>query len=99
MSSPNTNALTYNAYITQICTMAVWNYSTVAGVVTPVDTAAQAIVPSMLNYAELRIQRDLDLQNSVYVNTTYNLTAGTNTVTLSVNDFQTVQTISYGQTY
>jgi hypothetical protein len=75
--------------------MAVLNYSTVGGVVTPVDTAAQAMIPSMLNCAELRIQRDLDLLNSVVVNMTYNLTAGTNTLAVSVNDLQTIQTVSY----
>ena len=91
---PNPNAMTYNAYVTQICTMLVQGYTTTSGVVTPVDTAVQVIIPSMLNYAELRIQKDLDLLASVIANSTYTLSAGANTIPLAVNDFVTVQTIS-----
>ena len=94
MSSPNTNALTYNAFVQQICTLAVANYSTVSGVVTPTDAALQAILPQMLNYAELRIQKDLDLLPSQIVSTAYALTAASNTLALSVNDFQTIQSVS-----
>ena len=95
MSSPVTNALTYNSYITQIATLAVVNYQTVGGIVQGVDAAFNAIIPQMLSYAELRIQRDLDLLGSKYTNTSYSLTAGNNKLALSVNDFITVQTVSY----
>lgn len=74
--------------------MAVVNYSTVGGIVTPTDTAAQAIIPSMLNYAELRIQRDLDLLPSQIVVNTYSLSIGANMLSISSNDLQTIQTVS-----
>lgn len=84
MANPNTNPLTYDSYVTQIATMAV---------VSPTDTAFVAIIPQMLNYAELRIQRDLDLLASqTTISTT--LPAGSATINLGVNDLLTVQTIT-----
>mgnify|MGYP007089737226 CR=1 FL=1 len=47
--------LTYSSYVTQIAQMAV---------VAPTDANFQAILPSMIDYAELRIYRDLDLMNT-----------------------------------
>lgn len=47
--------LTYNSYVTQIAEMAV---------VAPDDTNFVAILPAMIDYAELRIYRDLDLMNT-----------------------------------
>lgn len=47
--------LTYSTYVTQIAEMAV---------VDPADVNFQAILPAMINYAELRIYRDLDLMNT-----------------------------------
>lgn len=56
-----TTALSYNGYVTQIATMAVVPLTNPAtNPVTTVDPNFQAIIPQMLNYAELRIQRDLD---------------------------------------
>jgi len=92
MSTPNTTPLTYNGYVTQIATMAVVNTQTVSGVVQGVDDAFNAIIPQMLNYAELRIQRDLDLLPSVTSNS-YTLSYGSNLLQISVNDFVTVQTV------
>jgi len=51
-------------------------------------------MPQMLNYAELRIQRDLDLLPLQTDNSSYSLTAGNNVLSLSVNDFVTVQNIA-----
>jgi len=92
MTTPNTTPLTYNGYVTQIGTMAVVQTTTVSGVVQGVDAAFNAIIPQMLNYAELRIQRDLDLLPSLTTRT-YTLTAYTNSLQLSVNDFVTVQNL------
>jgi hypothetical protein len=92
MSTPNTNELTYNGYVTQIATMAVVNTQTVNGVLQGVDAAFNAIIPQMLNYAELRIQRDLDLLPLLTSNT-YTLASGANLLQISVNDFVTIQTI------
>ena len=95
MSNPNPNALSYNAYVQQIATMAVLDTTTnTSGVTVGVDAAFNAILPSMLNYAELRIQRDLDLAASNIANTTYTLTQGSNQLLISVNDFQTIQTVA-----
>jgi len=95
MSTPNTTPLTYNSYVTQIGTMAVVNTvaDSTTGIVSGVDPAFNVIIPQMLNYAELRIQRDLDLLNLVTSNT-YALTAGSQQLQISINDFVTIQTIT-----
>jgi len=89
---PNTTPLTYNGYVSQIATMAVVNTTTTAGVVVGVDDAFNAIIPQMLNYAELRIQRDLDLLPTM-TSKNYTLTTATNLFTISTDDFVTIQTI------
>jgi hypothetical protein len=91
MSAPNTNQLSYNAYVTHIGVMAVVQTQNVGGVVQGVDPAFTEIIPNMLNYAELRIQRDLDILASQATNT-YTLTPGTPVFSLPVNDFFTIQT-------
>ncbi len=95
MSTPATNPLTYNLYIQQMGVMAVEQTVETAGVWAFVNNAPNLIVPQMLNYAELRIQRDLDLSNSAIVRTKSVLPAGANTVDVSVNDFQVIDTVSY----
>lgn len=92
MSSPQTNPLTYNGYVTQIATMAVVNTQTTNGVVEGVDTEFNNLIPQMLNYAELRIQRDLDLLPSQTTNT-FTLTSGNNLLEIDVDDFVTIQSI------
>lgn len=86
-----TNPLTYNEFITQVGVMAVEQVN--EGPVNAfVSAPLQAIVPQMLNYAELRIQRDLDMlptQNS----NTYLATAGQSILQLPIDDFVTVQTV------
>ena len=119
MTTPNTTPLTYNSYISQIGTMAVVGSFTPAantiingvtylggvtygGALTQPDTNFASIVPQMLNYAELRIQRDLDLLPSV-TSRSYALTAYSNQLQISVNDFVTIQTLEVadlsGDTY
>jgi hypothetical protein len=97
VTTPNDVALTYNSYVTQICTLAVYQYSTIAGIVVPTESTPflVPIIPQMINYAELRLQRDLDFLQSLLVNTSYNLTNGNNVLTLSVDNFITLQTIQY----
>ena len=87
MSMPATNPLTYNSYVTAVGPMAV-----IASPTT--DPNLTALMPQMLNYAELRIQRDLDLLPLQTDNSGYSLTAGNNVLSLSVNDFVTVQNIA-----
>ena len=87
-------ALTYTDYVTQIATMAVLNDYNLADPTDPFTI----IVPQMINYAELRIQRDLDLFAGQTVNTGYTATAGSATVTLQEVDFITIQSISVSGT-
>jgi hypothetical protein len=87
-----TNPLTYNDYVSQIATLAVVQTTTSSGVVVGVDAEFNTLIPQMLNYAELRIQRDLDLLPSQTVNT-YTLNLNSNLLQIPVDDFVTVQTV------
>jgi hypothetical protein len=95
LTTPNTVYLTYNSYVTQLADLAVLQVSTVGGVVTPVDADLATLIPQAINYAELRIQRDLDLEQSVTNNSTFSLTSGSNLLTLDVNSFITLQSMAY----
>lgn len=92
MSAPATNPLSFNGYVQNIGVMAVATTSLNAGVYQFDDATLQTILPQMLNYAELRIARDLDMLSSQTSNF-YTLTAGVNVFSLPVNDFLTVQTL------
>jgi len=94
MTSPLITPLTYNGYVTQIATMAVVNTTTQAGVVVGVDPAFNVIIPQMLNYAELRIQRDLDLLQAQTQNFSYSFTPGSQLLTIALMDFIAIQTLS-----
>lgn len=97
MSTPNTNPLSYNDYIRQVCALAVYTTQEVSGVVEGVDDAFNVIVPQMLNYAELRIQRDLDLLQSQTATNSYALTAGNPILQIPIDDFLTLQTMEVTQ--
>jgi hypothetical protein len=73
--------------------MAVVNTTTNGSLTVFSDAAMNTILPMMLNYAELRIQRDLDLLPLQTTNTSYALTSGSNLLTVSANDFVTIQNI------
>ena len=88
-----TTPLTYNTYVTQIATLAVVDTQTVGGIVQGVDQAFNDLIPQMLNYAELRIQRDLDLLN-LKTSLPVTLTAGTNLLQINADDFVTLQTMT-----
>lgn len=89
-----TNPLTYNLYVQQVTAMAVVNAAETSGVWAGADPAFNTILPQMLNYAELRIQRDLDLlQSEITDQTSYSLTPGSNQLAISVNDFVTITSI------
>jgi hypothetical protein len=87
------NPLTYNAWLTRVSTIAVYGTSTVSGVVTPVDPQFASVIPDVLNYAEMRIQRDLDLQGLTTSNT-YTVSGGQKILQIPVNDFVTIQQIT-----
>jgi len=67
------SGLTYNTYVTQIATMAV---------VPVADPNFEIIIPSMIDYAQLRMQRDLDFLNTSGTGT-YTGTAGSYNLQLS----------------
>lgn len=95
-----TNALSYNLYVTQIATMAVLQQTlTTTGtspnsLVTSSDPNFTNIIPQMLNYAELRIQRDLDFLATQNAQTFTVVATSTNQLTIPTQNFVALQTIT-----
>lgn len=77
-------ALTYSQYVDQIATMAI---------VPSNDPYFQIILPSMIDYAELRMQRDLDFLSTQISSNAYSFTSGSNTLTIPQSAFVTTQTM------
>lgn len=92
MTSPATTPLSYNAYVQQLGVLAVATTQEASGVYTFVDAPLQTVLPQALNYAELRIQRDLDFLQARTSNN-YTLTAGNNLLSVPVNDFLILETL------
>jgi hypothetical protein len=76
-------SLTYASYVNQIATMAV---------IPVTDTNYVTIIPSMIDYAELRMQRDLDFLSTQISTTAYTFTANNNTLTIPTSQFIVPQT-------
>jgi len=76
-------SLTYSSYVQQIATMAV---------VPVTDTNYTIIIPSMIDYAELRMQRDLDFLSTQISTTAYSFTSGNNQLTIPTSQFIVAQT-------
>ena len=74
----------YNTFVQQIATMAV---------VPVTDTNYQIILPQMISYAELRMQRDLDFLSTQISTTAYSFTASNNTLTVPQSQFVTTETM------
>ena len=88
-----TTALTYNGLVTQVCLLAPYQYSNVAGVVTPQALEFTALIPQMLNYAEQRIQRDMELLNTQVLRGPYALAVGSNQLSVPPGDLMVVQDV------
>jgi len=73
----------YNTYVQQIATMAV---------VPTTDTNFQIILPQMISYAELRMQRDLDFLSTQISNSSYSFTQGNGTLTIPTSQFVVMET-------
>ena len=73
----------YNTYVQQIATMAV---------VPTTDTNFQIILPQMISYAELRMQRDLDFISTQISNSSYSFTQGNGTLTIPTSQFVVMET-------
>lgn len=95
-----TTALSYNLYVTQIATMAILQQTLVTtgtspnSLVTSTDSNFSNIIPQMLNYAELRIQRDLDFLATQNQQTATVVSNSTNQLSLPAQEFVTLQTIT-----
>jgi hypothetical protein len=76
-------SLTYATYIQQIATMAVVPVS---------DSNYTTIIPSMIDYAELRMQRDLDFLSTQISTSAYSFTSGNNQLTIPTSQFIVAQT-------
>jgi len=77
--------LTYTTFTDELALLAV---------VSPSDTNFVANLPSAINYAELRIYRDIDLLSTVMAITGFSLTASSNQLTLPESEYVTLQNIN-----
>lgn len=77
--------LTYSTYKTALATLSV---------VPETDPNWLAILPDTIDYAELRIYRDLDLLSTVQTNTAYTTSTNASTVQLASGTFVTLQNIN-----
>lgn len=93
MSTPVTNPLTYNGYVAQIGVMAVLETQDSGGVTVGVNDYFNTLIPQMLNYSELRIQRDLDLLPAL-TSRNYSTIASNPILTLPIDDFVTISTMT-----
>jgi hypothetical protein len=73
----------YSTYVQQIATMSVIPTS---------DSNYQTILPQMISYAELRMQRDLDFLSTQISTTAYSFTASNGTLTIPTSQFVVPQT-------
>lgn len=77
--------LTYATYKTALATLSV---------VPETDPNWLAILPDAIEYAELRIYRDLDLLSTVQVNTSFSTTANASKVAITQGTFVTLQNVN-----
>ena len=73
--------------------MAVVPTTTVSGIVQSTDANFNAIIPQMLNYAEFRIQRDIDFLQSI-ISSAYSVVSGTNTILILNSAYKTIESIN-----
>lgn len=93
MTAPTT-PLTYNGFVAQLAVLAVLSTTTTNGVTSTSDAALNTALPEVLNYAELRLQRDLALQALQTSSNSYSFVSGANLFQVPVADFVVVDTIS-----
>lgn len=89
--------LTYNEYVTQLAELAVVPLENTDPVTTK-DSNFNIIIPAAIDYAELRIQRDLDLLSTVTSNITLGApvttAANQSTISTAQGTFVTIQNIN-----
>jgi hypothetical protein len=96
MTSPALNPLSFNAWVQAVGVMSVALTQNNAGVWGFVDAPLQQVLPQVLNYAEARIQRDIDALQARSSNT-YALTVSNNVLSIPVNDFLVLETFEVTQ--
>jgi hypothetical protein len=96
MTSPALNPLSFNAWVQAVGVMSVALTQNNSGVLGFVDAPLQQVLPQMLNYAETRIQRDIDALQARSSNS-YTLTAGANILSIPINDFLVIETLEAQQ--
>lgn len=87
-----TVALTYNTYVAELAALAAYQIENNAGVNVGVEPTFTLILPQVLQYAELRIQRDAALLPALTSNA-YTLASGLNVLAVPVGDFVTIETV------
>ena len=89
--------LTYNQYVTQLAQLAVVPLNNTDPVTTK-DNNFNVIIPAAIDYAELRIQRDLDLLSSITSNIVLGApvvtTPNKSTIELAQGTFVTIQNVN-----
>jgi hypothetical protein len=88
----------YASYKKQIYVMAGYTVDPTTGNVVSYDQNFETVLPEIINYAELRIQRDLDLLSNQIVNSSYQTQPNQEVVALSPSDFITIQGVSVDTT-
>ena len=61
----------------------------------PLDADFLAILPAAIQYAEERINRDVDMEASVAASAAYSLVTGNRTITLGTSDFTIVDRLNF----
>jgi hypothetical protein len=92
----NTNPLSFNSWVEQIALLVPVTIDGTGGVNAFTDDNLNTAIPSILSYAENRIQRDLDMLPAQTSNT-YALTPGNYIFNLPVDDFVIVQRVAIEQ--
>src|ERR1700677_257780 len=96
MTAPGPTPMAFNDWVTQIGLLVPVTTTIIDEVNTFTDDNLNAAIPQILNYAELRIQRDLDILPAQTSNT-YQLTAGNYIFPLPANDFMIVNRVALEQ--
>ena len=94
MPGAPTTALTYNGLVTQVCLLAPYQFDDSGPVVEPLNQPEfTALIPMMLNYAEQRIQRDMELLNVQVMRGPYPLIMGNNQLAVPPSDILVIQDV------
>jgi hypothetical protein len=96
MTTPALNPLSFNAWVQAVGVMSVVLTQNNSGVWGFVDAPLQTVLPQVLNYAEARIQRDIDALQARSSNT-YPLTVSNNVLSIPINDFLVIETLELTQ--